>query len=107
MVVSCVQVTRVEHRVLIKKNHSVRLERDLMQAQAATGRGQQRRADTSILQVSIKHLPGLLLLTQHLRSTRPGGDFSQLLRSCNKVASGSCPVWVCVIQLFSVHQTVN
>ncbi|XP_067090888.1 zinc finger C3H1 domain-containing protein-like isoform X1 [Osmerus mordax] len=44
------QVNRVEHRVLIKKNHSVRLERELTQAQAATGRGQKRRADTSILQ---------------------------------------------------------
>ena len=72
--VSCVQVTRVEHRVLIKKNHSARLERELMQAQVATGRGQKRRADTSILQVS---------------------------------ANSVCPVWVCVIQFFSVHQTVN
>uniref|UniRef100_A0AAY5JWX4 Putative zinc-finger domain-containing protein n=1 Tax=Esox lucius TaxID=8010 RepID=A0AAY5JWX4_ESOLU len=42
------QVHRVQHRVSVKKSHSLKLERELLQAQAAAGMGlgdQKRRAD--------------------------------------------------------------
>ncbi|XP_020312656.1 zinc finger C3H1 domain-containing protein isoform X1 [Oncorhynchus kisutch] len=44
------QVHRVQHRVSVKKNHSLKLEEVLVQAQAAAGRkptGQKRRTDIS------------------------------------------------------------
>ncbi|KAJ8002748.1 hypothetical protein DPEC_G00162170 [Dallia pectoralis] len=46
------QVNRVQHRVQVKRSHSLKLERELGQAQAAAGTGpgdQKRRADASHL----------------------------------------------------------
>uniref|UniRef100_A0A667ZSM9 Zinc finger C3H1-type containing n=1 Tax=Myripristis murdjan TaxID=586833 RepID=A0A667ZSM9_9TELE len=43
------QVYRVEHRVSIKKSQTVKLERELAQAQVAAGRGLKRRTDSTQL----------------------------------------------------------
>lgn len=47
VLLSPVQVHRVEHRVSIKRSLAVRLEQELTQAQLAAGRGSKRRPDAN------------------------------------------------------------